>query len=171
MSRSKVTSTDWGRPNPPAASGAVNPPEGSGSREWHRQLRGVPAELARLQPLPRLLARVPLKPLRADGQPVPLRERAPVTLITKARNTRARKARGPAGRWRRFAGVAAAAALGAAGGFWLAQPAASSPPVANTLSGANPVTHVRVTLELTGTSWGTSILLRAWACRSTSRAG
>jgi hypothetical protein len=63
--------------------------------------------------------------------------------------------------------VAAAAALGAAGGFWLAQPgashpAANSPPAAITLSGANPATHVRVTVTLTGTSWGTSIRLLAW---------
>ena len=60
-----------------------------------------------------------------------------------------------------------AAALGAAGGFWLAQPGASQPaanslPAAITLSGANPATHVRVTVALTGTSWGTSIRLLAW---------
>jgi hypothetical protein len=64
--------------------------------------------------------------------------------------------------WRALAATAsAAAAVGAAGGFWLAQPGASPPPAAITLSGANPVTHVRVTVTLTGTSWGTSIRLVA----------
>ncbi len=70
MSRSKVTSTDWGRPNPPAASGAVNPPEGSGSREWHRQLRGVPgrvgppaaaAKIARARPAEASASRRPAR--------------------------------------------------------------------------------------------------------------
>ena len=77
-----------------------------------------------------------------------------------------RKARAAAGRWRSVASVAAAAALGAAGGFWLAQPGASQPARTRacgiTLSGANPATHVRVTVTLTGTSWGTSIRLLAW---------
>jgi hypothetical protein len=58
--------------------------------------------------------------------------------------------------------LAAAAAVGIAGGFWLAQPGASPPPAGITLSGANPGTHVRVTVTLTGTSWGTSIRLVAW---------
>jgi hypothetical protein len=120
------------------------------------------AELARLQPLPGLLARVPADLLRADPPPARRHRRAPVTPITRARNTRS-----PAGRWRNVTGVAAAAVLGAAGGFWLAQPSASQPaadsrPAAITLSGANPVTHVRVTATLTGTSWGTRIRLLAW---------
>jgi hypothetical protein len=56
--------------------------------------------------------------------------------------------------------------LGTVGGLWLAQPgasqkAANSPPAAITLSGANPDTHVRVTVTLTGTTWGTSIRLLA----------
>jgi len=71
-----------------------------------------------------------------------------------------------AGRWRGIAAVAAAAALGAAGGFWFAQPEASQPaakvaPGTVTLSGANPVTHVRVSVMLSATSWGTSIRLQA----------
>jgi anti-sigma-K factor RskA len=120
------------------------------------------AELARLQPLPRLLARVPADLLRAVPPPARLDGRAPLTRITRARN-----ARSPAGRWRNVSGVAAAAVLGAAGAFWLARPGASQPaansrPAAITLSGANPVTHVRVTVTLTGTSWGTSIRLLAW---------
>jgi hypothetical protein len=65
-------------------------------------------------------------------------------------------------RWRPLtATAAAAAAVGAAGGFWLAQPGTSPAPEAITLTAANPVTHVRVTVTLTGTSWGTSIRLAA----------
>jgi hypothetical protein len=123
-------------------------------------------ELARLAPLPGLLARVPLNLLRADPPPAGLHGREPAARITRARNTRARNARASAGRWRSVAGVAAAAVLGAAGGLWLAQPgasqkAANSPPAAITLAGANPVTHVHVTVTLTATSWGTSIRLLA----------
>ncbi len=58
--------------------------------------------------------------------------------------------------------MTAAAALGAAGGIWIAQPAPNAAPAGVTLSGANPVTHVRVKVTLTGTSWGTSIQLLAW---------
>jgi hypothetical protein len=130
------------------------------------------AELARLKPLPGLLARVPVNLLRADPPPVGLHGRAPGARITRAGTAPGRKARAGAGRWRSVVGVAAAAVLGAVGGFRLAQPAAShqaashqaanSPPAAITLSGANPVTHVRVTVKLTGTSWGTSIQVLAW---------
>jgi len=136
------------------------------------------AELLRLEPLAGLLARVPASFLRAESPPSRLHGRAPVARITSAVNTRSvntRAGKAPAfpGRWRGVAGAAAAAAIGAAGGIWLAQPgasqpaaisppAANSPPAAITLSGANPVTHVRVTVILTGTSWGTSIRLLAW---------
>jgi hypothetical protein len=124
-------------------------------------------ELARLEPLPGLLARVPVSLLRAEPTPAGLRGRAPGARITRTGTAAGRKARAAAGRWRSVASVAVAAALGAAGGFWLAQPgasqpAANSPPAAITLSGANPATHVRVTVALTGTSWGTSIRLLAW---------
>jgi len=124
------------------------------------------AELARLEPLPGLLARVPMNVLGADPRPARRHGRAPVAGITRAGDARARKARASAGRWRSVAGAAAAAGLGAAAGFWLAHPGASpptaNPPPAVTLSGTNPVTHVRVTVTLTGTSWGTSIRLLAW---------
>jgi hypothetical protein len=125
------------------------------------------AELASLRPLPGLLALVPADLLRAGPAPARLHGRARVARIARAGKARARNARRPAGRWRSLGWVAAAAMLGAAGGFWLAQPggsqqAAKSPPAAITLSGANPVTHVRVTVTLTGTSWGTSIRLLAW---------
>jgi hypothetical protein len=117
-------------------------------------------ELARLEPLPGLLARVPVNLLRADPPPAGMHGGAPVARITQAGN-----ARKSAGRWRSVADVAAAAVLGVVGGYWLAQPgasqpAANSPPGAITLSGANPVTHVSVAATLTGTSWGTSIRLQ-----------
>jgi hypothetical protein len=125
------------------------------------------AELSRLEPLPALLARVPVNLLQAEAPPARLTERAPVAGITRAGNTPGQRARAAVGiRRPGVVGVAAAAALGAAGGFLLGhpgagQPAANSPPAAVTLSGANPVTHVRVTVTLTGTSWGTSIRLLA----------
>ncbi len=115
------------------------------------------AELARLEPLPGLLARVPASLLPADPPPA-RHERAP--LIT-AWKTRARRARPSARRWQGVTAMAAAAVLGASVGIWLGRPAANSPPTAITLSGANPVTHVRVTVTLTATSWGTSIRLQA----------
>jgi hypothetical protein len=112
-------------------------------------LAGCPAcraELAHLEPLPGLLARVPLSLLGA-GSPAP----AP-----------ARIRRGRAVPWRVVAVTASvAAAAGAAAGFRLAQPDPSSAPAAITLTGANPAAHVYVTITLTGTSWGTSIRLVA----------
>jgi hypothetical protein len=111
------------------------------------------AELSYLEPLPGLLARVPADLLSDDPQP-------------SGRAARARKARAPAVRWR-AAGLVAAVAFAVAAAIWLGQPAATrpaanSPAAAVTLSGADPVTHVRVTVTLTRTSWGTSIRMRAW---------
>jgi Putative zinc-finger len=118
-------------------------------------------ELARLEPLPGLLARVPAHLLRADPPPV-THERALAAPLVTAGKTRPRPARPAAGRWRGAAAVVAAAAvLGASAGIWLARPAANSLPAAITLSGANPVTHLHVTVTLTATSWGTSIRLQA----------
>ena len=125
------------------------------------------AELDQLEPLPGLLARVPVDLIRDDPLPTGRPGQVPAVPPARAGKMPARTARAAAGRWRRVAGVAAAAALaGAAGGFWLAQPGAGQrpahpPPAAVTLSGANPVTHVRVTVTLTATSWGTSIRLVA----------
>jgi hypothetical protein len=119
------------------------------------------AELARLEPLPGLLARVPAHLVRADPLPTGP-ERAPLARVVAAGSTPARRARASAGRLRGAAAVVAAAALGAAGGIWIARPAPNPVPAGVTLSGANPVTHVRVTITLTGTSWGTSIRLLAW---------
>lgn len=117
------------------------------------------AELAHLEPLPRLLASVPAHLVKSDPPPARSR-RAPVFA---AGSTPARRAGASAGRWRVAAAVAAAvAALGAAGGIWIAQPTPNQPRSGVTLSGANPATHVRVTVTLTGTSWGTSIRVLAW---------
>ncbi len=123
-------------------------------------------ELALLEPLPGLLDCVPVELIRTDSPPAGRIGRVPVARITRAGKTRAGKVRTSAWRLRSAASLAAAAALGA-GGFWLAQPgasphAASSPPAAITLSGANPATHVRVTMTLAATSWGTSIQILAW---------
>jgi hypothetical protein len=94
------------------------------------------AELARLSPLPGLLARVP-----ADVLPGPVRRNRPRA-------------------WRVVVAVAAAAAAGIAAGFWLA-PGGSQPGTPTlTLSAANPATDVQATATLTATSWGTSIQLR-----------
>jgi Putative zinc-finger len=122
-------------------------------------------ELAWLEPLPGLLARVPAELLRDAPQPAwpgPAGAR-----LIPADTARAGRARSPAGRRRMIAGAAAAAALFAAGGIWLTQPGATqragtSPRAALTVSAANPVTHVRLTATLTRTSWGTRIRLVAW---------
>jgi hypothetical protein len=135
------------------------------------------AELALLEPLPGLLARVPPSlvgagspPVRLPGQAaaagrsVPAGPSAPAgrSFLARVRAGKGRIQGGRALRWRPLAAAAAAAAAaGAAGGFWLAQPGASPAPAAITLTAANPVTHVRVTVTLTETSWGTSIQLVA----------
>jgi hypothetical protein len=134
-------------------------------------------ELARLEPLPGLLARVPLSLVEAGSararlpgqaaaaeRSVPAGPPAPAgrSLLARVRAGKGRIQGGRALRWRALtAAAAAAAAAGAAGGFWLAQPGASPAPAAITLTAANPATHVRVTVTLTGTSWGTSIQLVA----------
>jgi hypothetical protein len=128
------------------------------------------AELERLQPLPALLARVPASLIRADSPAAGRlgRERAALIRVwrTRAGKSPAPRARARPVRWRGIAAVAAAAALGAAGGFWFAQPGANQPtakvaPATVTLSGANPATHIRVSVMLNATSWGTSIRLQA----------
>lgn len=134
------------------------------------------AELARLGPLPGLLARVPVSLLADDPPPAGLPGPAAAaahfspagrsvsaggSAVARVPAGKGRIQRGRAMPWRALAATAAAAAAVGAGGFWLAQPGASPPPAAITLSGANPVTHVRITVTLTGTSWGTSIRLVA----------
>jgi hypothetical protein len=142
---------------------------------------GCRAELACLEPLPGLLARVPVSLLADDPQPAGLPEQAAAAghsapagrSAPVGRSASARGSAGPgrilpgrARRWQAVLGAAAAAAAGTAVGLWLAQPgasppAASPPAAAVTLYGADPVTHVRVAVTLTGTSWGTSIRLVA----------
>jgi hypothetical protein len=125
------------------------------------------AELTRLAPLPGLLARVPADLVDTDLPSASRSENAPAGgRVPRTGSTAARQTRAAPGRRRSAVAVAAAAVLCAAGGFWLSQPAASQPaakppPAAMTVSGANPVTHLRVTATLTGTSWGTSIRLLA----------
>jgi hypothetical protein len=126
------------------ALGAADPEERS-LVESH--LPGCPAcraELARLTPLPKLLGRVPVSMLAGDRRGQNRIRQVPV-------------------RPRRVAVTAAAvaAASGVAAGIWLSSPGASSLPAVMTLSGSNPVTHVRATVTLTATSSGTTIQLRA----------
>ena len=112
------------------------------------------AELARLTPLPGLLAQVPvgmLPGLRPPGL------RQPGGMASRPRTVRAR----PGRTWRAaITAAVVAAAAGVAGGFWLAPGGAGSSPPALTLTGSSPVTHVYATAALTATSWGTSIQLR-----------
>jgi predicted anti-sigma-YlaC factor YlaD len=124
-------------------------------------LPGCPAcraELARLASLPGLLRRIPASLLTDD----PLPARSPgQALPAGCTAQQARIRRAPARSWRSAVMSAAVAAAGLGAGYWLASPGASSPPAAVTLSGVNPVTHVRATVALTATSWGTSIRLQA----------
>jgi hypothetical protein len=121
--------------------------------------RACRTELECLEPLPGLLAGVPLHLIRSDPAPA----HAPAVHSNRTRQIPPDKQGALGRRWRGVA-VAAAAALAAAAaaGLTLADSrATSSPPAAVTLSGANPVTHVRVTVSLTRTSWGSAIRLEA----------
>jgi hypothetical protein len=113
------------------------------------------AELAWLEPLPGLLARVGEGRWAADPRATP----QPAAAAARPGLMRRVWARP----WLAIAATAAAAAAaGVAGGFWLAQPrAASLAAPAITVTGTNSVTHVRAVVSLTGTSWGTSIRLVA----------
>jgi len=125
-------------------------------------------ELVRLEPLPALLAQVPESRWATDPHAAPQPAAA-----AEGRSARARRSppagaparpglmRRPWARPRQAIAAGAAAAV-AAGGFWLAQrgPATVEAP-AIMASGSNPATHVRATVSLTGTSWGTSIRLVA----------
>lgn len=123
------------------------------------------AELARLAPLPGLLASVP-PGLRPAG--ISASAPGPVPPTARARRGRFRQPRAGdrprAGRprWAAAVTAAAAAVAGLAGGYLLAlHGGAGRPPApAITVSGANPAAHVRAVAALTATSWGTSIRLR-----------
>jgi hypothetical protein len=108
------------------------------------------AELARLRPLPGLLARVP-DDMLAAGQP-PGRAAGPPMRA---------KTGGRLGRSWRAAAIAAcmAAAAGAAGGLWLGPKDVGQPPATITVAAVNPATNVTATAALTATSWGTSMQL------------
>ena len=112
------------------------------------------AELARLMPLPGLLAQVPAGLLPGLRQPA---FRQPGRTASRPSAVRARPART---RRAAITAAAVAAAAGVAGGLWLAPGGARSSPPALTLTGSSPVTHVYATAALTATSWGTSIRLR-----------
>ena len=135
------------------------------------------SELARLAPLPGLLARVPpdLRPAAPDpagpvAAPAGVR-RGPFRRVLAPGRTRRGPSRGvPAPgrprpsrpRWAAALAAVAAAAAGLAGGYLLAPHGGGSQPAAPamTVSGANPAAHVRAVAALTATSWGTSIRLR-----------
>jgi hypothetical protein len=106
------------------------------------------AELARLTPLPGLLASVPDEMLASPRRPGPAGQPAHISRPETQRS------------WRAAVAVCAAAAAGIAGGWWLAAAGPGQPPATVTLSAANPATHVSATAALTATSWGTSIQLR-----------
>jgi hypothetical protein len=127
--------------------GAADAPE---RERVEAHLRGCPAcraELARLTPLPGLLARVPDDMLADRRHPGAV---GPAVRLGRPKVQRRRTA----------AAVCAAAAAGLAAGWWLAPAAAGQPPATVMLSAANPATHVSATAALTATSWGTSIQLR-----------
>jgi hypothetical protein len=105
------------------------------------------AELARLEPLPGLLAGLP-DDMVPDGWPDAVNLEAPAGRPEAPR------------RWRVTAAVITAAAAGLAVGVWLAPSGKTQPQATVTLSAANPATHVSAIAALTATTWGTSIQLR-----------
>ncbi|HEU5334018.1 MAG TPA: hypothetical protein VFU73_14665 [Actinocrinis sp.] len=133
------------------------------------------AELAHLEPLQQLLGR-----LSAEMLPDFLFEDLPAARVVPAGSHRhagssrtpdrprhhlgghrpAAHAHPPT-RTRRVVSAAAvtATAAGLAGGFWLmsTNAAPTPPPADQTVSAADPVTHVRATAALTSTTWGTSV--------------
>jgi hypothetical protein len=133
------------------------------------------AELARLAPLPGLLARVPpdLRPASpgpAASSPAASSPAAPGPVAAPAGVRRGPSRGVPAPgrprpsrpRWAVALAAVAAAVAGLAGGYLLAPHGGGSQPAAPavTVSGANPAAHVRAVVALTATSWGTSIRLR-----------
>jgi hypothetical protein len=128
--------------------GAADAPQ---REQMEAHLLGCPlcrAELARLGPLPSLLARVPDRMLAGGRQP------GAVSRAVRVRRGAVQR------RWRAVAAVCAAAAAGVAAGWWLAPSGAGQPPVTVRLSAVNPATRVSATAALTATSWGTRIQLR-----------
>jgi hypothetical protein len=128
------------------------------------------AELARLAPLPGLLARVPpdLRPAAPGPAASGLAAPGPVAAPAGVRRGPFRRMPAPGcprpsrPRWAAALTAVAAAVAGLAGGYLLAPHGGASQPSAPvmTVSGANPAAHVRAVAALTATSWGTSIRLR-----------
>ncbi|HET7016432.1 MAG TPA: zf-HC2 domain-containing protein [Streptosporangiaceae bacterium] len=118
--------------------------------------RACQAELARIAPLPGLLASVPPR-LRPNPD---IRPAATIRPSPQPRSTIRRRAAG--GQWWRAAAAAcAAAAAGVLTGFWLAPGNTPHPDAAGiVLTGIDRASHVSATARLTATSWGTSIELR-----------
>lgn len=118
--------------------------------------RACQEELARIAPLPGLLASVP-----PHLRPTPgIR---PVTAITpKPAPRRAIRQRAGGGhRWGTAAAACVAAAAGVLTGLWLAPTGAPHPGAAGiVLRGTDPALHVSAIARLTATSWGTIIELR-----------
>lgn len=136
--------------------GAADPKE---RRRVEAHLPACPAcqaELARLAPLPGLLAGVPfgLRPATA-GQAV-------TEIVPGDGQLSASRRRAGAGHW--WGPAAAACVAGVAGvltGLSLAPGSTPHPAAAGiVLTGSNRTSHVTATARLTGTSWGTSIDLR-----------
>jgi len=137
------------------------------------------AELAHLAPLQQLLARLPTEmlpdfllddfPPACAAPAATHRHASSARAPDRARHTfgghrPAAHAHRPA-RTRRVVSAAAATATaaGLASGFWLMSSSAepTPPPADQTVSAADPATHVRATAAFTSTSWGTSIQVLA----------
>jgi len=118
--------------------------------------RACQAELARIAPLPALLANVPHHMRPNPG----LR---PVTEIRPVDGPRSPiRRRGAVGqRWLAAAAACVAAVAGVLTGLWLAPASTPHPVVAGiVLRGSDRASHVSATARLTATSWGTSIEMR-----------
>jgi len=118
--------------------------------------RACQAELARIAPLPALLANVPphMRPASGGGL---------VTGIGPRHGRRNASTRRGAGAqwWRAPAAACVAAVAGVLTGLWLAPGGVAHPAAAGTLlTGSDRASHVSATARLTPTTWGTSIELR-----------
>src|SRR5262249_21558343 len=112
--------------------------------------RACQAELARIAPLPALLANVP-----PHMRPVP--ETRPASLIGPGHGPRHASRRREAGAqwWRAAAAACVAAVAGVLIGLWLS-PSGAHPAAAGILvTGSNRASHVSATARLTATTWGT----------------
>ncbi len=122
--------------------------------------RTCQAELARIAPLPAMLAGVPPR-LRPSPRPQPNPRRQPKPGIRPAAASTARPRAAGRHRWRTVAAAGVAAAAGVLAGLWLAPATAPHPAAAGiVLTGTDRASHVSATARLMATVWGTSIELR-----------